>query len=129
MQAQRYRWKGETRKIILPDFLIPTSIVCDIASSKLFTEGAANASWIRATNEHASPESLLSKHMPLALPLLGPMLVTSARDEMDCGKDVRASERAPEQSDRATPAQLSFVLFKLREEVMEGNLVEAYEWL
>ena len=120
-QPQKLRWKDEARKITLPDFRIPTSIVCDIVPKKLFAEGASNMRWIRTTNKYVSPETLLSKHIPLALPLLGPTLVNSTRDEINCGKDVQKSERAPEQSDRATPAQLSFVLFKLREEVMEGN--------
>ena len=125
-QPQKFGWKDETRKITLPNFRIPTSIVCDIAPHKLFTEGALKTRWIRTPNKHTLPETLLSKYMPLALPLLGPVLANGTRDEKDCGKSVQASERAPEQSDRATPAQLSFVLFKLREEVMERNYSRSF---
>ena len=122
-QPQKFQWKEETRNITLPDFLIPTSIVGDIAPSKLFIEGAAKLRWIRTTNRHTSPKTLLSEQIPLALPLLGPTLVVnSTRDETKCREDVQASERPPEQPDQATPAQLSFVLLKLREEVMEENL-------
>ena len=124
-QPQKFLWKNETRKITLPDFCVPTSNVCDLAPGKLFAEGLLKTRWIRTTNKHISSETLLSKHMPLALPLLRPVIVNSAKDETNCGKDVQASEKVPEPSDRATPAQLSFVLFKLREEVMEGIIVEA----
>lgn len=123
---------SETRTSTLPDSLLPVSSVSDVATNKRFSEETLKMGWARAESEDTSPDVWLPKQVPLARRLPEATCANGVRKVVkyvvvslatNHKEDVQLSERDPERSDRATPAQLSFVLFKLREEVSRQKYV------